>query len=351
MNKIEGQVILDVCRKSNVKGLKSFIKEEWSSSHVLAHDNEVLDWYYSNDDDTYNFVIALENDKIQGILGFIPNSRFDISLSDNDTFWLALWKVKSSQEKNLLGLKLVHFLRNNFEFSCLAVNGININHPKMYRALGYRCDALNHFVFFNHKRSQNIALNFNSNMLNRNILDYYDLEVEEIDDANYSAFMPYFINLESSKSLLFLVNKYVLNKFYDYKVMYVSNVEFKSIFVLKSISINSHRILRIVDFVGDKEILAHLHKTLDAWLVKFDVEYIDFLNFGVDIETLAKSGFILKSNYNDLIVPNHFEPFVAENKDLLFAYKTDQSHDITIFKGDGDQERPNQLNSKMCEHI
>lgn len=347
MNKTEGPMVIDLCRKSNVKELKSFIKKEWSSSHVLAHDNEVLDWFYANDDETYNFVIAIENEEIHGVLGFIPNSRFDKSLYENDTFWLALWKVRSSQEKNLLGLKLVHFLSKNFKFACIAVNGINMNHPKMYRALGYQCDSLNHYVFFNFELRQNIALNVNARMVNKSALDSHDLNVQEIDNSNYRNFVSYFVNLESKKTLLYLINKYAVNKFYDYKVLYVSNDDYKALFVLKVVTINARRVLRIVDFLGDTEIIAYSHKTLTTWLVKYEVEYIDFLNFGIDSETMAKSGFILKSCYKELIVPNYFEPFVAKNKDIYFAYKTKQMQGMVICKGDGDQERPNQLRQNL----
>jgi len=346
MKKIDNQLVIDICKKTNVKKLKSFIKEEWSSNHILVHDNDVFDWYYLNDDSTYNFVIAFEKNKIQGILGFIPNSRFDKSLTNNNTFWLALWKVKSSQEKNLLGLKLLHFLNHNFEFKCLAVNGININHPKMYRALGYQCDSLNHFVFFNNELKQNIVLNYKKNMINTNKLELYDLNLEEITKTNYNNFISYFFNSKSNKSLLYLVNKYLINNFYNYKVFFVSNDFFKSIFVLKSVNVNSYKALRIVDFIGDKEIFKYLYNTLNSWLKKFDVEYIDFLNYGIENEIISKSGLISKSNFENLIVPNYFEPFVAKNNKLFFAFKTNQTQDIVICKGDGDQERPNQLSQK-----
>ena len=340
---MKGSLVIDICRKSHINSVKSFIRDEWSQSHILVHDNNVFNWYYANHDDTYNFVIAVENDEIQGILGFIPNSRFDNGLLDNNTYWLALWKVKSSQEKNLLGLKLVHFLSNTFKFSCLAVNGININHPKMYRALGYQCDSLNHFVFFNYERLQNIAANFEKTMINHNGLEIRDLSVVEINEENYSSFTSHFSSLKSSKSYIYLVNKYLKNGFYDYKVFFVSNDILKSVFVVKLVNVDSHKALRIVDFIGNKEIFRYLYKTLDTWLSKFDVEYIDFLNYGIDSQSMAKSGFLLKSDYKNLIVPNYFEPFVPENSELYFAFKANETQDLVICKGDGDQERPNQL--------
>ena len=121
---------------------------------------------------------------------------------------------------------------------------------------------------------------------------------------------------------------------------------FKSVFVLKSVSVNSHKALRIIDFIGDKEIFKYLYNTLNSWLKKFDVEYIDFLNYGIENEIISKSGLRSKSNFKNLIVPNYFEPFVAKNNKLFFAFKTNHTQDIVICKGDGDQERPNQLSQK-----
>jgi hypothetical protein len=39
------------------------------------------------------------------------------------------------------------------------------------------------------------------------------------------------------------------------------------------------------------------------------------------------------------IIPNYFEPFVAENIDIYFFSNTNEK--VYIFKGDGDQDRPN----------
>jgi len=39
-------------------------------------------------------------------------------------------------------------------------------------------------------------------------------------------------------------------------------------------------------------------------------------------------------------VPDHFEPFERRNAPIRFALKTDRP--AVLFKGDGDQDRPNQ---------
>jgi hypothetical protein len=43
----------------------------------------------------------------------------------------------------------------------------------------------------------------------------------------------------------------------------------------------------------------------------------------------------------DIIIPHYFEPFLKKNISLDYAYinKTEESY--TLFKADGDQDRPN----------
>ena len=65
------------------------------------------------------------------------------------------------------------------------------------------------------------------------------------------------------------------------------------------------------------------------------------MQYGIKNSYFFDAGFkLLNYNQND-IVPNYFEPFVKKNINLLFAYKTPQNKKIRIFKGDGDQDRPN----------
>ena len=72
-------------------------------------------------------------------------------------------------------------------------------------------------------------------------------------------------------------------------------------------------------------------------MVQKAFEYIDFLEYGFDQGLLMKCGFI-KSSHN-LFVPNLFEPFVAELKEVKIVFKSNYSFSCT--KGDSDLDRPN----------
>jgi hypothetical protein len=68
-------------------------------------------------------------------------------------------------------------------------------------------------------------------------------------------------------------------------------------------------------------------------------EYIDLVCWGLDIDAIQKTGLVDRRKYPNFIVPEYFSPFVPENLDRwLFINNPDNEK---IFKGDGDQDRPN----------
>ena len=53
-------------------------------------------------------------------------------------------------------------------------------------------------------------------------------------------------------------------------------------------------------------------------LGKYDAEYIDFYNFGIEDTTLHNAGFSKKTNSDKIVIPNYFEPFEMKNIDIAF---------------------------------
>ena len=125
---------------------------------------------------------------------------------------------------------------------------------------------------------------------------------------------------------------------------------------LRVIAHNTSRVLQIVDYFGNAAGLDGLIDGFQDLLQEYNAEYIDFYNIGLPSDMLAKSGFIMREHSRSVIIPNYFEPFVRENINVLFAYKKSKSDfPVRLFKGDGDQDRPNQikewnLNVKQTHH-
>ena len=48
---------------------------------------------------------------------------------------------------------------------------------------------------------------------------------------------------------------------------------------------------------------------------------LSIYSHGIPLEMFKEAGYIRRSDYDDLVVPNHFEPFHQKNIDLNFGYK------------------------------
>jgi len=86
-----------------------------------------------------------------------------------------------------------------------------------------------------------------------------------------------------------------------------------------------------------------MHNQFQSLMVEFNYEYIDFLNAGIDEKHFNNAGFIKKKINGEIIIPNYYEPFLLENIDLDYAWKTIDNSEPIFFKAGADQDRPNVL--------
>ena len=101
-------------------------------------------------------------------------------------------------------------------------------------------------------------------------------------------------------------------------------------------------IIRIVDAFGNFKLFKICNKFYDYLFEIFNSEYLDVLNIGINEKIFLSSGMV-KANYTKTTIPNYFEPFLKKNKKIIFAHHYKLKKKIYVFKGDGDQERPNLL--------
>ena len=112
--------------------------------------------------------------------------------------------------------------------------------------------------------------------------------------------------------------------------------------VLRTISVKekNKKVIRIVDAYGNYDLFNYARNFFEYLLLNQDIEYIDLINFGISHKFFVNLG-MNKLNDKKTIVPNFFEPFIKKNKKIYFAKNKKIKKKIIVFKGDGDQERPN----------
>jgi len=76
-------------KKTELPLLQRFIHEYWRPDHVLSKSRQLMDYQHFNGE-AYNFVVAIEGEKIYTALGFIPTRQYDPAIERFD-IWLAIW--------------------------------------------------------------------------------------------------------------------------------------------------------------------------------------------------------------------------------------------------------------------
>ena len=112
--------------------------------------------------------------------------------------------------------------------------------------------------------------------------------------------------------------------------------------VYRKVSTTNGSCLRIVDIYGDLNFAPDCTSEWVGLLQKEQAEYVDCIQAGWPPVIFKNMGFRLKTETE--MIPEYFEPLVKKNVAIRYAVKPGSSMNL-FFKGDGDQDRPNMLNS------
>ena len=310
-----------------------FIGEYWRADHVLATHRNLMDWQHGNADGSYHYLIARSGEVIEGVLGYIPISRYDAALAANEMIWLALWKIRPECKIAGLGLKMLGALQQLYQNAAFGVNGINHTHPPMYRALGYQSTELRQYYITNPT-------------LPRTLMQAPDspptpgsAPIREIHVADIAALsVP--LSTQPAKTPTHFLNRFLQHPFYQYRVWLINDA---LLMATRLVSHNGAQVLRIVDMSGDVAQLAGSGNVWAQLLRETNAEYADFWQHGVDAALLSAAGFRAVDAAAGDVVPNYFEPYRASTERILCVMKSTHAAPWLICRADGDQDRPNQL--------
>ena len=73
---MKNKITLNHLKFKNIVKFMNFIKNNHYKNHILAKNKKVINWFY-RDKKKLNFIVALKNNDILGVQGFIPFSKFD----------------------------------------------------------------------------------------------------------------------------------------------------------------------------------------------------------------------------------------------------------------------------------
>ncbi len=337
------------CRTDELHKVMAFISDEWAKDHVLSWHDGLMEFQHGDPDDPAhcNWLIASEGDELAAVLGYVPTRIYDEELGDRSVVFLALWKVAGRISNAGLGVKMLRAVEKIESGAAVIVLGINETVLQLYKALGYATGELGQFVLFADKANLKIAIAPSESDLPKratggaNLVPVANddlsrtLEVSDTGDRQYQ--LP-------QKGAAYFCCRYLDHPFYTYEVyqILISGVS-KGILVTRMVEHEDARALRIIDAYCDPAAFAEIGPALVSLLKDREAEYVDIWQYGVSAEHFSRAGFERVVQEGDLIVPNFFEPFVARNGRIDFAAKIQSDDPLVLFRGDGDQDRPNML--------
>ena len=341
------------CKSTNKNKVKKFISDNWKKNHILAENDILFDWQYINEDGNYNFVLAIEESEIIGLLGFIPPNKYSNQKNTSRDYWLALWTIKEGATYPGLGIGMISYLKSKCNIDNIYTVGLSNIAVQIYKSLKYNVSYLKHYVLINSQLKDAKIINLSSDLYIRNksfiksdcsFTEVYNNEILNDDIINSNNLF----KKNTYKDKDYLINKYIKHPFYKYRFFLIKLERLECIVVIRMVKALNSSALRIVECFGNCELVSKIGTEFDKILIKENHEYLDFVQRGVDEQIFQQSGFIDVEDQKGLIVPNYFEPFNPSNKKIYFAYKNFSglksiNFKPIIFKGDGDQDRPNQL--------
>jgi hypothetical protein len=311
---------------TDYKEIQNFIKEYWASDHILSHDREVFDHFFININKLQFFLAKDSKGNIVGILGYITNSQFDLTIKQ-EIAWLSMWMAKIGLHEPV-GIKLLKFLEDNLNVDFVASLGVGDQVIPLYQRMGYETGSMTHLMKEVSTKPKGIDSGY--------------LISQDFLGENKSRGI-------SEKSHLYLKQKYLSRNFYDYSIFYIYENNFYIASIIGRIlydPTSRKSIFRVVDFAGDSKGLSVFAKNASSNIFFKNIEYIDILLS----EILFIEDGVFETCSSQKYLPLYFEPFIGDYRKKNFCFKRfDESKDrnLLIVTGDCDQERPNKRDNTL----
>ena len=324
--------------KDELGSFQKLVKKHYpKKNHIFEKNTKLINFYYNYFNNKKLKILGLFSfNNLVAAQGLISLNNWDKKLKK---FLYLAFTVKSQNYKKDCLIIFLNYIYN-LKPRLLATVGTNmLTAGKILNKIS-KIKNLDHYYISNplikNKISQNLVRKkiVKSN-ISKNINLVITKNISELPSHKY----------EPIKTRKYFINKYLKNPFYEYFLMnFYKNKKLLFFFVFREIFVKSHetKIIRAVDFYGNLPKNLNISHLIIGHLLKNNIEYLDFMVSGMDQKILIKLGFNKKNKKNK--IPNHFEPLDLSSKCLNFGIFIDKSKRNTlIFKGDGDQDRPNIL--------
>ncbi|MCI9270115.1 MAG: hypothetical protein HFH11_02950 [Dorea sp.] len=316
----------------DIQNIMYFIDKYWRKNHILSHDRKLFEFQHKWGEEV-SFVISEKDGNITGLLGYIPYN------DKNRDVTLAIWKTTKTEE-TMQGIKMLTFLQENGDIHTIAAPGINPKTGSIYKFLGLNTGKMKQWYRLRRMAEYKIA-KVNDAAIPKDageggLIKYeitsYDQAVDKFGIEGCLV-----RDKQLYKSIKFIKRRYFEHPTFTYMKFGLMYDDKKLFVVLRVQNCKNSALLRVIDCIGDHELLKYFTPEIDRLLVKYDCEYADCYEIGVNDEVFKLSGWKSVADSGN-IMPDYFAPFEQRNIDI---YYMSEQEGVALFKGDGDMDRPN----------
>lgn len=333
------------CSVNEIDEVIEFINLYWKKGHAMAVSRSLMDWqHYDKVGNRYLFSIARhkESGQIHALQGFITSKLFDPSI-ENMVLWGSIWKTRDDVAIPGLGAMVEGYAMQSLNPHTVAGLGKSVHSIKISKRHGDYNAKTNRYYILNDKSTSYTLCKPNMAPISSPCKEgndrFVSLSIEDYRSCNGSVFnkiLPY-------KSKKYYVKRYYQHPIYQYSITGIKaeDDDIRAIVFWRVCNYKGRKCIRVVDYIGDGSELKGNLCNFQNLLYETDAEFIDFIQYGFSKQAFLDGGWVDIAD-TDVVLAHYFEPFVLENVDLAFNFKSkDTTLSPMIFKGDADQDRPN----------
>ena len=331
---------------------REFCLTNWESEHPLIHNAEMFDYYYRDEGDI-NIVIAYTDDekshlelsfineaeivrtspKILGICGYIKTNS-----SNHPDVFISYILTKKGLHFGM-AFRLIEKIRRLTNARTLSCNNIRKKTRGIYDFLEYSVGDMAQWYRLNNSIA-NYSL-CNISCIKVEPIKSSEIVAKEVFSSDQMLSFPFesFSNNRPFKDNSYVEKRFIRYPWHIYRIFWLSHSGKNALLVIREILWQNSKMLRIVDFIGDRELIKDSGIFLDRLLKECQAEFIDWYSFGVAAEDMKQAGFTLRDNSDNIIIPMYYSPLIMRNYDVTVF--TSDPENYMMFRADGDQDRPN----------
>lgn len=337
--------------KKDIPAIMKFIEQYWASNHILAHDREIFEFQYVYGDEVC-FVLNenQESGEIESVLGYIPYG----TEGDRDIF-TAIWKVNKGAGF-MQGTELICYLEKYGRCKNLYCVGLASSAVSIMKYLRKKIADFDHYYRLNPSVSEYKIAEIHT--FPEGFLEQTETKNEKKMTAVSGAELPQaefericeFSQVESMlekgaqerfpyKTPAFVKRRYFEHPEYEYDKWHIRMDGKEALLICRVQEAEGSRVYRVIDCLGELACIAGCGRLFEQVFAEAEYEYADCVVCGLDESLMAAAGFFRKKEEDGNIIPNYFEPF--EKRNITIHNYMPKNCSTVMFKGDGDQDRPN----------